>query len=110
MIGVIEVRRHEPARTALVEDDLAQRDEADLGIAGGNELERLRDAVALDDLAFERAVDAERLHRLDSSRSVGRDRRVGESDLGELAVLQRRFAERQSIGLRIRAPACRLRT
>src|SRR5689334_23522060 len=47
---LVEVLGHEPARAGLAAGDLGEGDEAELGVAGVDELERLRDVRALDEL------------------------------------------------------------
>ena len=60
---------------------LRQRDEAQFRVPRVDELERLRDAVALDDLRLQRVVNAERFHRLDGGGPVRRGDRIGDGDL-----------------------------
>ena len=55
----IELLRDQPARPRRRRPvELRQRDEAEFGIAGFDELEGLRDRGALDDLRLQRVIDA----------------------------------------------------
>ena len=88
----IESLRNLPARSVGDAEELRKGDEADLRVPGVDELERLGDAVALDDLTLQGVIDAERLHRLDRSGAVGSGGRVGDRDFRERARLQRLLA------------------
>src|SRR5690606_7356033 len=64
-----------------------------------DELISLRDIVALDDLTLEGVIYAELLHGFHGSSAIGCRLRIGDRDLGELAVLERLLAELQAIAL-----------
>src|SRR6185437_4637077 len=72
----MKFQRNFPPRPLRLPMKLRQRDEAQLRISRVDELERLRDAVALDDLRLQRIVHAKRFHRLDGRRPIGGRNRI----------------------------------
>ena len=84
----IERLLDDPARAVVLADHLGQRDEANLGIAGFNELEGLGDILPLYDLGLELLENTKLLHCLDRRRAIGRGRWICDRHLGELRVLQ----------------------
>ena len=84
--------RNLPARPRRHAVKLGQGHEAHFRVPRVDELERLRDAIALHDLGLERVVDAERLHRFDSGGPVRRGDRIGDRQFREIARFQRLLA------------------
>ena len=71
---LVQRLRHHPRRAArdlAVLVDLRQRHEAEFGIAGGDELLRLRDVLPFDDLRRDRLREAELVERLRRGEAVG---------------------------------------
>lgn len=84
----IQIGWDDPARTFQLLDDLREGYEPKLGVAGVDELEGLRDAAALYDLAAESVVNIERLHRFQGRCAVGSRRRIRHGDFVEFCVTQ----------------------
>ncbi len=88
---VVHLGGDDPGRTAgdlAVLVDLRQGDEAQLGIAGGNELIGLGDVLAFDDLVLDLVGQAQLGQYLGCGQAVRRGFRVGDGQMLVLVVLE----------------------
>ncbi len=84
-------RGHDPGRPAFdlaILVDLRQGDKAQLGIAGGDELERLGDVLPFDQLGLGGFGQFQLVQHLGGGQAVGSGFRVGDGQVLELVLLQ----------------------
>ncbi|EXI73689.1 MAG: hypothetical protein AW07_02375 [Candidatus Accumulibacter sp. SK-11] len=87
----MELLRHDPARPfgdATLPVYLGECDEAEFGVAGGDELVGLRDALCRDELQPQLLKQTERLQRLDAGCAVGCEPGIGQRKVMEVVPSQ----------------------
>ncbi|MPM71451.1 hypothetical protein SDC9_118416 [bioreactor metagenome] len=89
----MEFAGNDPGRTAgqlALLEYLRQGDETEVGVAGGNELQGLRNVFTLNEFRLHGVQQLELVQRFNGGRAVGGGFRVGDGQLVEIAVFQNR--------------------